>query len=320
MEWRGLKPFASNPQVVNPQQGYIANWNNKPAVDHDNTCTFLWSAADRVSEIEIRVAPKQPIEALWDLIARTSLIDLQARHFVPRILSATATLPPHDRRRRAAEAMRGWDGSLDSRGGTYVHPGVPILRAVLPALLRLVFAGTVPDREIALAATLVAPDPAVPIARSPNIPDLVKLLDRVLRGTATEHDFLAGRDPEAVVRDALDEALAAGQDPTTWTLPAGTTLFRTQNFMGIPQARHADTLALPEFMNRGTENNMAILGPEGIELYDVMPPGQSGFVAPDGTASPHRDDQRALYGAYGRKRHWIAREEAVAHTTKAHTL
>ena len=89
---------------------------------------------------------------------------------------------------------------------------------------------------------------------------------------------------------------------------------------GIPQARHADTLALPEFMNRGTENNIAILGPDGVELHDVMPPGQSGFVAPDGTPSPHRDDQRALYGAYGRKRQWITRAEAIANTTKAHIL
>jgi N6-adenosine-specific RNA methylase IME4 len=55
MEWRGTKPFATNPKVVNPAQGHIANWNNKPAVDHDNTCTFLWSAADRVNELEERL-------------------------------------------------------------------------------------------------------------------------------------------------------------------------------------------------------------------------------------------------------------------------
>lgn len=325
MEWRGLKPFATNPQVVNPQQGYIANWNNKPAVDHDNTCTFLWSAADRVSEIDSRVAPVQSIDDLWGLIARTSLLDLQARHVVPHILSATATLPATDPVRRAAEALRGWEGSQESQDGTFIHPGVPILRAFLPALLRRVFGAAVPPREIAAAQAALYPEPGSLPSYSYNIPPLAKLLDRVLRGVATEHDFLAGQDPGTLIRATLAETVATltarqGADPAAWRMPANGTLFCTQNFMGIPQARHADSMTLPDFMNRGTENNIAILGPDGIELHDIMPPGQSGFVAPDGTPSPHRDDQLDLYGAYGRKRQWITRADAMAHTTKAHTL
>jgi penicillin amidase len=31
-DWKGIKPFSEMPRVVNPKQGYIANWNNKPAV------------------------------------------------------------------------------------------------------------------------------------------------------------------------------------------------------------------------------------------------------------------------------------------------
>ena len=72
MEWRGTKPFATNPQVVNPAQGHIANWNNKPAVDHDNTCTFVWSAADRLSEIELCLPATATVEQLWGLIEQTS--------------------------------------------------------------------------------------------------------------------------------------------------------------------------------------------------------------------------------------------------------
>jgi penicillin amidase len=146
----------------------------------------------------------------------------------------------------------------------------------------------------------------------------------VLRGEASEHDFLAGRDADALIREALADAVTTltaqqGPDPAAWRARASTTLFRTQNFMGIPQARHADGMALPELMNRGTENNMAVLGAVGVELYDIMPPGQSGFVAPDGTPSPHRNDQLALYGAYGRKRLWLTRDEALANTERAHT-
>ncbi len=323
MEWRGTKPFATNPQVVNPAQGYLANWNNKPAVDHDNTCTFLWSAADRLSEIELRLPATATVEQLWGLVEHTSLIDLNARLLVPRILAATAALPADSTLRRAAEAMRGWEGSLASAGGDYISPGVPILHALLPALLRRVLAD-VPPREFAAGLAALFPDPAIPQSFSYNIPPLAKLLDRVLRGEATEHDFLAGRDADALIRDSLAQAVATltaeqGPDPAQWRARASTTLFRTQNFMGIPQARNADSMALPALMNRGTENNMAVLGADGVELYDIMPPGQSGFVAPDGTPSPHRNDQLALYGAYGRKRLWLTRDEALANTERAHT-
>jgi penicillin amidase len=323
MEWRGTRPFATNPQVVNPAQGYLANWNNKPAVDHDNTCTFLWSAADRLSEIELRLPAIATVDQLWDLIEHTSLIDLNARLLVPRILAATAALPADSALRRAAEAMRGWEGSLASAGGDYISPGVPILHALLPALLRRALAD-VPPREIAAGLAALFPDPAIPQSFSYNIPPLAKLLDRVLRGEASEHDFLAGRDADALIREALADAVTTltaqqGPDPAAWRARASTTLFRTQNFMGIPQARHADGMALPELMNRGTENNMAVLGAVGVELYDIMPPGQSGFVAPDGTPSPHRNDQLALYGAYGRKRLWLTRDEALANTERAHT-
>ncbi len=324
MEWRGVNPFATNPQVVNPAQGFIANWNNKPAVEHDNTCTFLWSAADRVSELEERLQ-QSPLNTgqLWNLIARSSTRDLQARAFVPHILAAASALPPQDPLRRAADMLRDWTGSLAAEDGEYIFPGVPILRAFLPALLRRVLAD-VPAREFAAGLAALYPDPAIPPPYSPNIPPLVKLLDRVLRGEATEHDFLSGRDPDALIRDALAEAVDAlaaeqGPDPAAWRTQASTTLFRARNFMGIPQARHADTMALPAFMNRGTENNMAVLGADGIELYDVMPPGQSGFVAPDGTPSPHRDDQLDLYACYGCKRQWITRDEAIANTELAHT-
>jgi penicillin amidase len=33
----------------------------------------------------------------------------------------------------------------------------------------------------------------------------------------------------------------------------------------------------------------------GVTDYEVTPPGQSGFVAPDGTRSPHYDDQLDMF-------------------------
>ena len=33
MDWRGMRPYADNPKIRDPEQGYIVNWNNRPAAD-----------------------------------------------------------------------------------------------------------------------------------------------------------------------------------------------------------------------------------------------------------------------------------------------
>jgi penicillin amidase len=42
---------------------------------------------------------------------------------------------------------------------------------------------------------------------------------------------------------------------------------------------------------------------------EVAPPGQCGFIAPDGAKSPHYDDQLKMYETFGRKRMWITKED-----------
>jgi len=54
----------------------------------------------------------------------------------------------------------------------------------------------------------------------------------------------------------------------------------------------------PNYMNRGSENNFFIARDGNFIAFDVIPPGQSGFVAPDGTESPHAKDQMGLYTDY----------------------
>ncbi|MEK4534887.1 MULTISPECIES: penicillin acylase family protein [Peribacillus] len=35
-EWKGFIPFKENPHVINPKNGYVVNWNNKPAKEWTN--------------------------------------------------------------------------------------------------------------------------------------------------------------------------------------------------------------------------------------------------------------------------------------------
>jgi acyl-homoserine lactone acylase PvdQ len=47
-EWKGRLPFAQQPQVVNPAQGWLVNWNNKPAAGWDNGDAARWGPTHRV--------------------------------------------------------------------------------------------------------------------------------------------------------------------------------------------------------------------------------------------------------------------------------
>ena len=64
-------------------------------------------------------------------------------------------------------------------------------------------------------------------------------------------------------------------------------------------------------MNRGTENNMTVFAPAGVRAVDVIAPGQSGFIAPDGTPSQHARDQLDLYVRFGSKPVWFTADEVA---------
>jgi penicillin amidase len=97
-------------------------------------------------------------------------------------------------------------------------------------------------------------------------------------------------------------------------------VFAPKNFLGVPQADAKAVLSHPATQNRGTENNMTVFDARGVRAVDVVAPGQSGFVAPDGTASPHTRDQFDLYASFGSKRVWFTEAEVRANAKSVETL
>lgn len=303
MEWRGIHPFDWNPKVLNPRSGLVANWNNKVSADHDNTDTYVWGAADRLSEIlAVLGTARHAPDSVWDTIRRTSTTDLTARTLVPILLAAA---PDHP----AAAILATWNGDE-------AHEGHAIMRALLPPLMREIFGRDLPPRELA-AMQATHPPPGVAPLQSPNITPAVKALVNVLApdpSVPRPHDFLAGRTHAQAIRPALDAALAS-LGPRPWRIAPLITRFRSTDFMGIPMGLPTAQPELDHFMNRGTENNLVRFAASGTSVEDVTPPGQSGFTAPDGTPAPHTRDQLALYGAHGRKRQHLTAEDARANTT-----
>ena len=134
--------------------------------------------------------------------------------------------------------------------------------------------------------------------------ETTKLLSNALAGEDSavpqSVDFFNGEDHGKVLRDTFKAATdelreTRGDDPAAWVTPVIPHEYKTKNFMGIPQADPSEALSTHQYMNRGTENNLVHLNPEGASMCVAAPPGQSGFVAPDGTKSPHYQDQLELY-------------------------
>ncbi|MGE6917897.1 penicillin G acylase [Achromobacter kerstersii] len=339
MDWDGMLPFATNPQVYNPRQGFIANWNNQPMRGYPSTDLFaiVWGQADRYAEIETRmkamtanggkVSPQQ----MWDLIRTTSYADVNRRHFLPFLQRAVAGLPADDARARLVADLASWDGmgTSDKQPGFYDNAGSAVMDAWLRAMLKATLADEMPADFFKWYSATGYPTPTAPATGSLNLTVGVKVLFNALAGQNSgvpqQYDFFNGKRPEAVTLAALDDALATlqktyGQDPATWRIPAPPMVFAPKNFLGVPQADDKAVLSYAATQNRGTENNMTVFDAKGVHAVDVVAPGQSGFVAPDGTPSVHTRDQFDLYNRFGNKRVWFTDAEVRANATSVETL
>ena len=54
--------------------------------------------------------------------------------------------------------------------------------------------------------------------------------------------------------------------------------FLANNFLGVPQADQTEAKRGPIFLNRGTENDLIAFDSQGVQAWDVVAPGQSGYV------------------------------------------
>ncbi|MGB3434553.1 penicillin G acylase [Achromobacter sp.] len=339
MDWLGMLPFSTNPQVYNPRQGFIANWNNQPMRGYPSTDLFaiVWGQADRYAEIETRLKTmtahggKVSAQQMWDLIRTTSYADVNRRHFLPFLQQAVQGLPADDARAQLVAGLASWDGmgTNDKQAGYYDNAGPAVMDAWLRAMLKRTLADDMPADFFKWYSATGYPTQAAPATGSVNLTVGVKVLFNALAGrdagVPQQYDFFNGQRPQDVTLAALDDALAAlrkayGQEPASWRIPAPPMVFAPKNFLGVPQADDKAVLSFPATQNRGTENNMTVFHGKGVRAVDVVAPGQSGFVAPDGTPSVHTRDQFDLYSSFGNKRVWFTDAEVRANAKSVETL
>ncbi len=170
MEWERVLPFRTNPQMLNPQQGWLANWNNKPAPGYPSPDMFFlsWAETDRVEYLFDRLKARDRFtpEQVADINKGASFVDVNARYFLPYLRQAAATLAADDARRQAVALLDSWDQQAVDRDGDgkYDGPAVSVLRAWLPAMLKRSLADDVPEAYFKFYASAGYPVAGMPTA------------------------------------------------------------------------------------------------------------------------------------------------------------
>lgn len=308
-DWQGFRPFADLPQVYNPEQGWIANWNNRST--HGEVGNFEatpWGSADRVNEIMTRLEAKDKLtpEEVWGINKKISFLDINASALLPLLLDAAKDLPADDLRAPLLAELRDWDGQMiRSQDGRATTPAVAIFQSWV---------------ETMVADVLMDDQPGIdPKVLTNRISRPVQVLRNAILGEGAgipqNHDFFNGADKAQVILAALEDtrqklAVKFGSDKAEdWRPELPQHEFMTANYLGIPQAGKDESLSIGTAMNRGTQNNLITFKDGQATLCMVTPPGQSGFVGPDGGKSPHYNDQMALYENFECRPQALLRED-----------
>lgn len=266
-EWKGRLPYARHPKVVNPTRGWVANWNNKPAVGWDNYDGIKWGPIHRVELLEEAMhgyldgKGKATASDLVDVIRQAATRDARAVYLGPKMTrwGAASEVPEAQDairmvrtwvRAGAHRHNRDWkDGDTAEDNG----PAAAIFDAWYDALVHRVFDDELGAENYDLVGT--------PVTDRDMWHDFSSYLDNLFskkarRGYARNYCDDAGTPEKesckAQVVAALDAALAAlkeaqGEDMSAWTTDAWMIEFES---LGLGSAD-----PIP-WQNRGTHNHV----------------------------------------------------------------
>jgi penicillin amidase len=285
-EWVGLTGFNEMPRCINPKQGFLTNWNNKPIADWPYS-EADWGEGHRVKRIQDLLASDDKIsfEDMNRINMDAGYNHIAAMSFLDDLIEAARTSMDPDIQ-AALPYLEEWDlhynDIVDPKypdpSATYDDPGLTIFDKWYQKIDNEVFDDDIPPGAQAGSSTLI------------------HVFDGVDSKLPLSYDYLNGEEKNVVINRVLKEAIIDlnsifGSDMSTWLTPVQLVWFSQQG--ALPSVKmHA--------MNRGTYNQIAEMvrgkcwwkpAPHAV---NVIPPGQSGFMNYLGEYN-HAYDQLELY-------------------------
>ena len=114
-EWKGRRSFAKQPHLLNPDKGWVANWNNKPTKGWKNNDSAKWGSVHRAQLLEDKMhrlldgPGKATLSDLVDVIRESATQDTRGLYLGPKMLRMAAKLTGADPKYyEALELVRKW--------------------------------------------------------------------------------------------------------------------------------------------------------------------------------------------------------------------
>lgn len=207
-DWRGLLPFRDMPHVVDPAQGYLANWNTTPARGWTNEVSG--GAIDHVGEVTRQLGGAHRL-TLADLVGIDRNIgnsDAQALVYLPllRQLAADHRLPLTALAHRYLDLLAGWNGEAANptagvNAGNTDPPAATLFAAWVAALRQDLFG------PLMVQLSVLHRDVSLHVYNLTPADDLaLRVLDPASSGLVAGVDYLHGRTPAQVELAALGQA------------------------------------------------------------------------------------------------------------------
>jgi penicillin amidase len=215
-------PFASLPHAVDPAQGYLANWNNKPAhgwLDGVGRSATSYPAGrgQRVTNVvdAIEARDDWTFDALRELDRSAAEHDMRAREFQPLLADVAAVADLTPLQAAALDLLLAWDGSANGAGADMefeeggqatVGAANTVFEALLDALVDDLFADVALEpydlvaRQSQLGRHVYDVSPVLNLA--------LRVLDPTSSSLMPSRDYARGRSAGEVLLDALDAGLA----------------------------------------------------------------------------------------------------------------
>ncbi len=322
-EWLGVTGPDEMPKSINPEQGWLVNWNNKPIAGWPYAeSDFHWGEGHRVQVLLNAMAVMVPGQDLTtghlnqlnqvggyhhtagmsfvgDLIPVAMTSEDPALEVAGAYLEDWATAAPLPASYVDFESPS-WPADPNP---TYDHPGLTIFDAWYDRIVPKVFDGILPANLISR------------VRGNPS------LLIRVLREDESllYPGYPSGEALTGMVVEALEEAVEYlageyGEDMSTWLTPVRMQRYDAQG--ALPAVNPMTGQRWHPMMNRGTYNHIAELSAPLPQGESVIPLGQSGFTwldvvdgkSPTPTPSVHAFDQVELYASWNYKPMHLSRE------------
>ena len=123
-EWKGRRPFSKQPQILNPDTGWVANWNNKPTAGWWNNDSAKWGSIQRVGLLNskmkklFRNGGKASLSDLVDVIREAATQDTRGVYLGPKMLKWAGSKNGDDKYETSLDLVRDWVSGGSHRQNT----------------------------------------------------------------------------------------------------------------------------------------------------------------------------------------------------------